>query len=153
MNPIITIAADVLVVVLLMATIATSVRLSRRIAQLKADESALRATVAELIGATGMAERAIGGLRATVAECDRSLVERLRAAETHTAELARATQDGEAVIGRIEQFVEVTRRAVHANVPASVTAVPKGGDALRSAVATARVVAERAARRVGSQAA
>lgn len=159
MSPTIMIAADILVVVLLVATIATSVRLSGRIAQLKADESALRSTIAELVGATGMAERAIGGLRATVAECDRSLAERLRAAEAHSAELSRILGEGESVLTRIEHFVHVTRRAVHTSVPPTVApappvaAAPRTGEALRSAVATARAVAERAARRVESRAA
>lgn len=156
MSPMIVIAADVLVVILLVATIATSIRLSRRIALLKADESALRITIGELVAVTGTAERAVAGLRNTVADCDRSLAARLQAAERHSEDLGRAVASGEAVIARIDQFVDVTRRAVHANPPQGVVAAPpppRGGEALRSAVATAKAVAERAARRVESRAA
>ena len=45
MSLLVTLVADVLVAVLLVATIVSSVRLSRRIAKLKADETALRQTI------------------------------------------------------------------------------------------------------------
>ena len=74
-------AADILVAILLVATIASSVRLSRRISRLKADEAALRTTIGDLVVASATAERAIAGLRATLDECDRTLAERLGTAE------------------------------------------------------------------------
>ena len=55
--------ADCLLAVLLVATIASCVALSRRITRLKSDESAMRKTVGELMLATETAERAIAGLR------------------------------------------------------------------------------------------
>ena len=59
-----TLAADALVAILLTATIVTSVRLSRRISGLKADEAAMRKTIGDLVAASAAAERAIAGLRA-----------------------------------------------------------------------------------------
>lgn len=81
MSLLVTLVADVLVAVLLVATIVSSVRLSRRIAKLKADETALRQTIGDLVTASATAERAIIGLRATLDECDRTLAERLGTAE------------------------------------------------------------------------
>ena len=52
MSTALVIVADVLVAILLVATIMSSVRLSRRIAGMKADEPAMRATIAELVAAT-----------------------------------------------------------------------------------------------------
>ena len=51
--------------------------LNRRLKLLKADEQSLRATISELVTATEIAERAIGGLKLTVHECDMGLGERL----------------------------------------------------------------------------
>lgn len=81
-------AADVLVAVLLVATIASSVKLSGRINRLKADEAALRSTIGDLVVASATAERAIAGLRATLDECDRTLTERLAGAERTSTDLA-----------------------------------------------------------------
>ncbi len=81
MSAIITLLADSLVAVLLVATILSSVGLSRKITRLKADEMAMRTTIAELMLATETAERAIAGLRTTLGDCDRTLADRLRTAD------------------------------------------------------------------------
>ena len=52
MSAVVNVMADLLLGVLLVAAIVSSVALSRRIARLKADESAMRKTVAELMLAT-----------------------------------------------------------------------------------------------------
>ncbi len=91
-------AADILVAILLVATIASSVRLSRRISKLKADEAALRTTIGDLVVASATAERAIAGLRATLDECDRTLAERLGTAERYSADIAAHVEAGESVI-------------------------------------------------------
>src|ERR687894_639315 len=87
MSAIITLLAESLVAVLLVATIVSSVGLSRRITRLKADEVAMRTTISELMHATETAERAIAGLRTTLGDCDRTLADRLRTAERYAAEL------------------------------------------------------------------
>ena len=51
-----------LVAILLVLTIGYCMRLNRRLMLLKSDEHSLRATIAELVTATDMAERAIAGL-------------------------------------------------------------------------------------------
>jgi len=147
MSPTIVFLADVLVAVLLATTIGTSVVLSRRIARLKADEASMRRTVSELMTATESAERAIAGLRATLGDCDRTLAERLRAAERHAADLGAQVAAGETVMNRIARIVESTRPGAGAE-PAPEAPL----DRLGAAAAAAQALAERATRRVGGRA-
>ena len=67
-------------------------------------ESSLRATIAELVSATQIAERAIEGLQTTVRDCDATLGERLRNAERMTSELGRDLRRGDEVISRIHRI-------------------------------------------------
>ncbi|AWN53533.1 DUF6468 domain-containing protein [Methylobacterium sp. 17Sr1-1] len=112
MSLIVSILADLLVAVLLVACIATSVSLGRRITRLKGDETAMRQTIGDLMVATESAERAILGLRTTLAECDRTLAERLRLAERTNADLAAQLQAGDEVLSRIGRIVAQARAAV-----------------------------------------
>ncbi|SFU54068.1 hypothetical protein SAMN02799631_01085 [Methylobacterium sp. 174MFSha1.1] len=112
MSLIVSILADLLVAVLLVACIATSVSLGRRITRLKGDESAMRQTIGDLMVATESAERAIIGLRTTLAECDRTLAERLRLAERTNADLAAQLQAGDEVLSRIGRIVAQSRAAM-----------------------------------------
>lgn len=105
MSLLVTLTADILVAVLLVATIVSSVRLSRRITKLKADESALRQTIGDLVTASATAERAITGLRATLDECDRSLAQRIGTAERYAADLSAHVEAGQAVIAQISAIV------------------------------------------------
>ncbi len=77
---------NLVVAILLLLTIGYCMLLNRRLKLLKADEHSLRATISELVTATEIAERAIGGLKLTVHECDASLGDRLRRAERVTDE-------------------------------------------------------------------
>ena len=155
MNSLVVVTADLLVGILLVATIVSSVRLSRRIARLKADESAMRAVIAELVGATDAAERAVAGLRTTLAECDRDLTDRIDRAQRQTEELSRAMSAGEKVMGGLERVFDTTRRALHSNPPpaAAQPEEARGSSALQAALAAAQAVADRSARRVESRAA
>ena len=104
--------AEILVAVLLVATVITSVRLSKRIAKLQADEQAMRNTIVELMSATETAERAIAGLRNTLGECEKTLAERLRTAERYASDLAEQVEAGEQVMGRIMAAVDNNARTV-----------------------------------------
>jgi hypothetical protein len=148
----ISILADLLVATLLVATISTSLVLSRRIRRLKADESTMRKTIGELVVATETAERAIAGLRTTLGECDRTLAERLKAAERYSVDLAQQVGAGEEVMSRIAKIVEASRlvEPLKALAPEPVsTAAMK----LKAAAARAEALAERAVRRLESEAA
>ena len=153
MSPFVSIAADGLVAVLLAATIVTSVRLSRRITRLKADEAALRQTIGELVQASETAERAIAGLRTTLGECDRTLADRLRTAERYAADLAEQVAAGNQVMARIAQIVESSRPAA-AGRPDPQPQVQKGahGERLSAAAAAAQALADRAAKRLSAAA-
>ncbi|MDB5511981.1 MAG: glutamyl-tRNA reductase [Enterovirga sp.] len=154
MNSLVMVVADVLVGVLLVATIVTSVRLSRRITQMKADEAGMRTMISELVGATGSAERAIAGLRSTLAQAERSLGDRIAAAETRSNELTQAIAAGNGVLTRIGHIADTTRMAVERHTTRGPAAgSERQGDALRSAIAAAQAVADRTARRIEGRAA
>jgi Domain of unknown function (DUF6468) len=105
---------DGLVAILLMITIGYCMMLNRRLKLLKADEQSLRATISELVTATEIAERAIGGLKLTVHECDTSLGERLRKAERVSIEVERSVVAGKELLGRLSQIVTAGRGNDHA---------------------------------------
>ena len=100
-----------LVAILLLLTIAYSIALNKRLKRLRGDEMALKATISELITATEIAERAIGGLKLTVRECDQGLGERLRTAERFSTEIARQIEAGSEILTRLNQIVAATRPA------------------------------------------
>jgi Domain of unknown function (DUF6468) len=102
---------DCIVAILLVLTIGYCMMLNRRLKLLKADEQSLRATISELVTATEIAERAIGGLKITVHECDMGLGERLRKAERLAGEIDRAVVSGKDLISRLLQIVSAGRRA------------------------------------------
>lgn len=166
MSLFVTLAADILVAVLLAATIVTSLRLSRRIGQMKGDEAALRQTIGDLMVATGTAERAIAGLRATIDEGDRTLNASLETATIRAAELKLQVEAGEGVITRIGAIVAQMRavpiRPEPAPEPRPAPEVPPerrpeqagpNGERLWVAAAAALAMSERALARVRARAA
>lgn len=171
MSLLVTLAADGLVAVLLVATIVSSIRLSRRIVLLKGDEAALRQTIGDLMAASQTAERAIAGLRNALGECDRTLAERLGTAERYAADIAAQVEAGEGVIARIGAIVTQMRGAparAAEPAPGHVAASPRpavrvaaetvpsegpNGERLGAAAAAALAMTERALNRVRSRAA
>lgn len=144
--------ADVLVAVLLVATIGTCVVLSKRIERLKADESAMRRTVGELVAATDNAERAIAGLKVTLGETDKTLAERLRTAERYSADLSAQIEAGEQLLARITRIVEASRMIA----PPPANAQPQAAQAARKltdAADVAAAITQRAVRRLDGNAA
>jgi hypothetical protein len=102
---------DGVVAIRLVLTIAYCIMLNRRLKLLRSDEQSLRATISELVTATEIAERAIGGLKLTVHECDMGLGERLRKAERVAIEIDRAIVGGKDLVSRLSQIVNAGRRA------------------------------------------
>jgi hypothetical protein len=100
---------EMLVAILLLFTIGYCVVLNNRLKRLKADEQTLKATIAELITATEIAERAVAGLKTTAHECDRSLGERLRGAERCSVQLIQQIKAGDALIKRLARIVAAAR--------------------------------------------
>lgn len=100
---------ELLVAFLLILTIGYCVTLNRRLKRLRNDEEALRATIAELITATEIAERAILGLKATAGDCDKNLAHRLMEAERLSSELQYYVGQGEGVVGRLVKISDAVR--------------------------------------------
>lgn len=109
---------ELLVAFLLVLTIGYCVTLNRRLKRLRNDEEALRATIAELITATEIAERAILGLKATAGEADKTLAQRLMEAERLSSELQYYVSQGDGVVGRLVQISEAVRNPAPAPAPA-----------------------------------
>jgi hypothetical protein len=136
-----------LVAILLLLTIGHCVLLNRRLRRLKADEHALKATISELLTATEIAERAIGGLKLTVRDCDQTLGERLRNAERFSADIDRQILAGEEILSRLSQIVAAGRPVQEAVAPPAVAHNTK------AVVAAAQAFADRTRARVSGKAA
>lgn len=100
-----------LVAVLLALTIGYCVVLNKRLIRLKADDSAMRGTIAELVTATEYAERAIKNLRSITQETNATLGEGLRASLDVTRDLDDQIARGEQVLGRIAQIAQLAESA------------------------------------------
>jgi Domain of unknown function (DUF6468) len=136
---------NVLVAFLLVLTIGYCMMLNRRLKLLKADEQSLRATISELVTATEIAERAIGGLKLTVHECDMGLGERLRKAERMTIEIDRTIVAGKDLLGRLSQIVTAGRGNDQHDVPLEAAVKAKNGakSTAKAVAAAAEAFAER----------
>jgi len=109
MNPIVGLAVEGVVAVLLVATIGYCTVLNKRLKRLKADEHSLKATIAELITATEIAERAIGGLKLTVRDCNENLGSQMAAAVEMTERLQTQIDLGNDVVRRVARIAQVGR--------------------------------------------
>jgi hypothetical protein len=92
---------ETMVSILLLLTILYCVRLNKQLRLLKADEQSLRATIAELITATEIAERAIGGLKATLREGEQTFSGRLQRGEQISADIEHQLVAGEELLARL----------------------------------------------------
>ena len=103
------IAIESLVAVLLMLTIGYCMLLNSRLKRLKADESSLKATIAELITATEIAERAIGGLKHTVRDVNENLGNQLTSASQMSQQLKKQLAEGDNIYRRLSKIVLAAR--------------------------------------------
>src|SRR5580693_7751464 len=133
---------DCIVAILLVMTIGYCMMLNRRLKLLKADEQSLRATISELVTATEIAERAIGGLKLTVHECDTGLGERLRKAERVTIEIERSVVAGKDLLGRLSQIVTAGRGNEHPVAPLEAHSGAVKADAVTEADAALKTDAD-----------
>src|SRR6201991_612741 len=95
------IVIESLVAILLLLTIGYCMLLNSRLKRLKADEHSLKAVIAELITATEIAERAIGGLKHTVRDVNENLGGQITAATQMSEHLKHHLAQGDQVISRI----------------------------------------------------
>ena len=138
-----------MVAVLLLFTILYCVRLNAQLRRLKADESAMKGIIAELLAATASAERAISGLKVTVREADDKLGTHLQDAERFCNEIKTNTAAGADVLNRIAQIAGARPWLLGVSPPPGKdpTSDPK------TIIAAAKALAERAHARAKAAAA
>jgi len=105
------IAIESLVAILLMLTIGYCMLLNKRLKRLKADEHSLKAVIAELITATEIAERAIGGLKLTVRDVNENLGSQLAAAAELSLQLKKQLAEGDNLFRRLSKIAIAARPA------------------------------------------
>jgi chromosome segregation ATPase len=109
MSHLLGIAIESLVAILLMLTIGYCILLNSRLKRLKADEHSLKATIGELITATEIAERAIGGLKHTVRDVNENLGSQLTAAAQLSQQLKKQLAEGDNVFRRLSKIAIAAR--------------------------------------------
>jgi chromosome segregation ATPase len=130
MNHSLGIAIESLVAVLLLLTIGYCMLLNARLKRLKADEHSLKATIAELITATEIAERAIGGLKHTVRDVNENLGSQLASAAQMADQLKRQLAEGDNVVRRLSKIAIAARQT---SAPEPVTTQVSNAKAVAAA--------------------
>lgn len=134
MNHSLGMAIEMLVAILLMLTIAYCIVLNKRLTRLKSDEHSLKAVIAELITATEIAERAIGGLKLAVRDVNENLGNQLSAATTMSEQLYRQLGEADNVVRRLSKITLAARPVTH---PEPVATAPSAKPSAAKAVAAA----------------
>jgi hypothetical protein len=99
------------VAILLAMTIGYCVILNARLKRLHADKDVLRQMVADLVGATNLANQAIKELKQTAVEADLALSTRLEEAERFGIELANHVNAGTVLMDRIVKITTAARQS------------------------------------------
>ncbi|MDU6376180.1 MAG: DUF6468 domain-containing protein [Bradyrhizobium sp.] len=140
-----------LVAVLLVLTIGYCMLLNSRLKRLKADEHSLKAVIAELITATEIAERAIGGLKLAVRDVNENLGNQLAAATQMSDQLRKQLAESDGVVRRLSRIASAARpitapeaasEPAPAPVPA-ITAEPVRVSSAKAVAAAAQAFSER----------
>jgi hypothetical protein len=119
------IAIESLVAILLLLTIGYCMLLNARLKRLKADEHSLKATIAELITATEIAERAIGGLKHTVRDVNENLGNQLTSAAQLSMQLKKQLVEGDNVFRRLSKIAIAARPAPEPEAAAPTVSAAK----------------------------
>jgi hypothetical protein len=133
------VAIESLVAILLMLTIGYCMLLNARLKRLKADEHSLKATIGELITATEIAERAIGGLKHTVRDVNENLNNQLTSAGQMSLQLKKQLAEGDNVVRRLSKIAAAARPATE---PVPEPAAPKVS-AAKAVAAAAQAFSDR----------
>src|SRR3954470_7612787 len=100
---------ETLVALLLIVTIGYCMLLNKRLKRLKADEHSLKAVIGELITATEIADRAIGGLKLTVRDVNEHLGSQIAAASEMSEYLKHQLAEGDQVVRLLSKIVIAAR--------------------------------------------
>jgi hypothetical protein len=109
MNHSLGMAIEALVAVLLLITIGYCMLLNNRLKRLRSDEHSQKAVIAELITATEIAERAIGGLKHAVRDVNENLGDQLTSASEMSAHLKRQLAECDHVVRRLSKIAIAAR--------------------------------------------
>ena len=121
------------VAVLLMLTIGYCMLLNARLKRLRSDEQALKATIGELITATEIAERAIGGLKLTVRDCNEHLGAQIDLAASLTERLVSQIDLGNDVVRRLSRIALAARPSQETSQPEAAPLRSGGAQAIAAA--------------------
>ena len=135
------IVIESLVAVLLLLTIGYCMLLNSRLKRLKADEQSLKATIGELITATEIAERAIGGLKHTVRDVNENLGNQLTSASQLSQQLKKQLAEGDNIIRRLSRIATAARPTLEPE-PEPERAAPRVSTA-QAVAAAAQAFSER----------
>jgi len=153
MNHSLGLAIESLVAVLLVLTIGYCMLLNHRLKRLRADEHSLKAVIAELITATEIAERAIGGLKHTVRDVNENLDSQLTAATNMSEHLRRLLSECDNVVRRLSKIAIAARPQGSAVEPEPVKAAAPAPSVTNAKAVAAAAQAFSERRRTGGLAA
>jgi hypothetical protein len=128
---------------LLMLTIGYCMLLNSRLKRLKADEHSLKATIGELITATEIAERAIGGLKHTVRDVNENLGNQLTSAAQMSEQLKKQLAEGDNVFRRLSKIVIAARPAMGAEPAAEAEPAAPRVSSAKAVAAAAQAFSDR----------
>ena len=126
------VAIESLVAILLIVTIGYCMLLNARLKRLKADEHSLKATIAELITATEIAERAIGGLKHTVRDVNENLGNQLTSANELSLQLKKQLMEGDSIVRRLTKIAIAARPSEPEEANARVSAAKAVAEAAQA---------------------
>ena len=153
MNHSLGLAIESLVAVLLVLTIGYCMLLNHRLKRLRADEHSLKAVIAELITATEIAERAIGGLKHAVRDVNENLDSQLTAATNMSEHLRRLLSECDNVVRRLSKIAIAARPQGSAVEPEPVKAAAPAPSVTNAKAVAAAAQAFSERRRTGGLAA
>ncbi|MGY0573000.1 DUF6468 domain-containing protein [Bradyrhizobium sp. RDM12] len=133
MNHSLGMAIETLVAILLMLTIGYCILLNKRLMRLKADEHSLKAVIGELITATEIAERAIGGLKLAVRDVNENLGSQLAAATQMSGQLHKQLGEADNVVRRLSKIAIAARPVTNPEAAATPVAKPSPAKAVAAA--------------------
>ena len=136
MNHSLGLAIESLVAVLLVLTIGYCMLLNARLKRLKADEHSLKAVIGELITATEIAERAIGGLKHTVRDVNENLGSQIASATAMSDQLKKQIVESDHVVRRLSK-IAIAARPQSASEPEAPKASTTSNVSSAKAVAAA----------------
>ena len=142
---------ETLVAVLLLVTIGYCMLLNNRLKRLRSDEHSLKAVIAELITATEIAERAIGGLKHAVRDVNENLGSQLASATQMSEQLRRQIGEADTVVRRLTKIAIAARPQSEAEPEEVPAPVPVRASSAKAVAAAAQAFSDR--RRSGGLAA